>query len=135
MLIPVLDRRRLEYSFLGAGASQVITLQPAIDACGYNSGILFVRVHERNMASGQSIVFSLYYTLPAGDDPREFTASSSVTDLTLTSASPSSTPGLLYREFSAPGAFLKLVLTASQPGAGASTLYAEVSAELLLLKP
>lgn len=134
MLIPVLERRRLEYSFLGGGVNQVLTLQPAIGACGYASGILFVRVHERNMTSGQSIALELYYTLPSGDDPREFTASSSLTDVTITSASPSSTPALLYREFSSPGAFLKLVLTATQASAP-STLYAEVSAELLLLKP
>jgi hypothetical protein len=134
MLLPVLDKRRFEYSFLGGGASQEITLQPAIDVCGHVSGILFVRVHERNMTSGQSIGLGLYYTLPSGDDPREFTASSSLTDVTITSVSPSSTPALLFREFSSPGAFLKLVLTATQTSVP-STLYAEVSAELLLLKP
>lgn len=134
MLIPVLDRRRLEFSFLGGGASQVITLQPAIEACGHASGILFVRIHERNMTSGQSIVLALFYTLPSGDDPREFTYASSLTDVTITSASPSSTPALASREFTSPGAFLKLVLTASQTSVP-STFYAELSAELLLLSP
>ena len=133
MLTPVLDRRRIEYSFLSGGSSQVITLQPAIDVQEYSSGILFVRVHERNMTSGQSIALSLYYTLPSCDDSREFTSTSLLTDVTITSTSPASTPGLSYREFSGAGAYLKLVLTATQTSVP-STFYAELSAELLLRK-
>lgn len=131
MLIPVLEKRRIEYSHLGGGASQSITLHPAIEVCGFLYVHLFVRVHERNMVSGQSFSFGLYYTMPSPDDPREFTVATSLTDLSVTSTSPASTPGLVHRETSSPGAFLKLTLTATQASVP-STLYAELSAELML---
>jgi hypothetical protein len=131
LIIPVLKRRRFEFSFLAGNASQVVTLQPAIETCNYYYAHLFVRVHERSMAVGQSLALGLYYTLPSEDDPREFTDTSDLTSVTVTSASPAAVPGLLYREVSSPGAYLKLLLTASQ-ASSPSTFYAELSAELVL---
>ena len=67
-----MPRRRLDYSHLAGGASQVITLQPAVETCGYSVVHLFIRVHERNMAlSDQAFTFALYYTLPSPDDNRD----------------------------------------------------------------
>ncbi len=135
MLIPVMPRRRLDYSHLAGGASQVITLQPAVETCGYSVVHLFIRVHERNMAlSDQAFTFALYYTLPSPDDNREFTDASPIDTLAVTSASPSSAPGLVEKEITSPGAYLKLVLTVSQSIAAAGTLYAELSAALMLRK-
>lgn len=135
MLISVLERKRLDYSHLPGGASQVITLHPGIETCGYSVVHLFVRVHERNMSLGnQSFTFALYYTLPSPDDPREFTDASPIDSLAVTSAAPGSAPGLLEKEITSPGAYLKLVLTAAQSITGAGTLYAELSAALMLRK-
>lgn len=131
MLIPVMARRRLDYSHLGGGASQSITIEPALSTCGYSVLQLFVRVHERNMVSGQSFVFGLYFTLPSDDDPREFTKASTLGTLSVTSASPAAAPGLVDTELTSPGAYLKIVLTASQTSVP-TPLYAELSAVAML---
>ncbi len=131
IVIPVLKRQRFEYSFLTGVASQVVTLMPAISSSSYYYAHLFVRVHARDMTSGQSIQLALYHTLPSDDDSREFTAANSLTDVTITSASPAAVPGIVSRETSSLGAYLKLLLTATQT-TGATTFYAELSAELVL---
>ncbi|MBK8649599.1 MAG: hypothetical protein KBF43_13175 [Dermatophilaceae bacterium] len=131
IIIPVLERRRFEFSFLGGSASQMVTIQPAIEAFNFYYAHLFVRVHARDMTSGQSLVLALYYTLPSDDDPSEFTDASSISDVTITSTAPSTVPGLSSREFSSPGAYLKLLLTATQASAP-STFYTELSAALVL---
>lgn len=131
IVIPVLKRQRFEYSFLGGGASQVVTLMPAISVYSYYYAHLLVRVHARDMAAGQSILLSLYQTLPSDDDSREFTEVGALTDVTITSANPSVVPGITSRDTSSLGAYLKLLLTATQTTAP-TTFYAELSAELVL---
>lgn len=131
LIIPVLKCRRLEFSFLGGGASQMITLQPAIETCNFYYAHLFVRVHARSMAAGQSLVLGLYYTMPSDDDSKEYTDTSELTSVTITSSSPSAVPGLNHREVTSLGAYLKLLLTATQTSSP-STFYAELSADLVL---
>lgn len=133
ILIPVLKRRRFDFSHLAGGASQTVVLQPAIDAICYYYGHLLVRVHDRNMTSGQTFVFSLYYTAPSDEDTRDFTyTTSSVTDVTVDfNTSPASVPGLSQRELTSPGSYLKLELVATQASAPGK-FYAELSADLVL---
>lgn len=96
IVIPVLKRQRFEYSFLAGGASQSVTLMPAIPAYSYYYAHIFVRVHARDMVVNQSIQLALFQTLPSDDDSREFTATASLIDVTITSANPSVVPGI-YR--------------------------------------
>lgn len=131
MLLPVLNRRRFDFGFLAGTATQTVVLQPAIDVSEFYYIQLWVRVHARDMTAGQTLVFSLYNTLPCDDDQREFTEVGSFTDVTLSSAAPAATPGVAYRDGSAPGPYLKLLLTATQTSV-MSTFYAEVSAVLNL---
>jgi len=131
LIIPVLKRRRFEFSFLGGVGSQVVTLQPAIETCNFYYAHLFVRVHSRSMVAGQSLVLGLYYTMPSDEDSSEYTASTELTSVTITSSSPTAVPGLNQREVTSLGAYLKLLLTATQ-ASSPSTFYAELSADLVL---
>lgn len=128
IIVPILDRRRLDYSFLAGTATQSLTLNPAFPTCDYFNAYLFVRVHSRNMTGGQSIVFSVFHALPSDEDPREFVdESSSLADVTITDSAPTVVPGIGYRELATPGPFLKFVLLATQTSVQ-STFYAELSA-------
>lgn len=131
ILVPFLAPRRFDYSFLSASGSQVVTLEPALDTLRYSYVGLYVRVHQRDMAAGQSIVLSMFNTVPSGDDSREFVdTSSSVLDVTITSSAPTSIPGIRYDYTTRFGPYLKIILTANQALASPGTLYAELSAVL-----
>jgi hypothetical protein len=128
IIVPILDRRRLDYSFLPGSDQQSITLNPAFPTCDYLHAFLFVRVHSRAMTGGQSIVFSAFHALPSDEDPQEFVdESSSLADVTITDSVPTVVPGISYRELATPGPFLKFVLLARQTSVQ-SQFYAELSA-------
>ena len=132
MLIPVLPRRRFDFGYLAASASQSVTLHPAVDVSAAYYVQLWVRLLARDMAAGQTLVFSLYNTVPDDDDKREF-VEGVFFDLTLTSSSPSAVPSAIYREGSSPGPFIKLVLTATQSSASAPpNFYLDLSAVMTL---
>lgn len=131
-LVPFLTRRRFDYGFLASG-SQAITLEPALDTLRFSYVGLYVRVHERDMASGASFVISMFNTVPCDEDGREFVDSAtSLLDVTVTSAAPTSTPGIRYDYTTRFGPFLKIILTANQSVASPGKLYAELSAVLEL---
>ena len=131
IIVSVLDKTRLEYSYLAGTTSQSIVLRPSINVASYYYLQLFIRVHERNMSAGQSIRFALINSLPSSEDSREFVDTSNFLAVDLTSSAPTSAPGLVSGVASAPGPYLKFVATVSQ-ASSPSTLYAEVSAVLLL---
>jgi len=136
-LITALPRRRLEYSFLAGSTSQTIVLLPEIATCNYNYAGIFVRVHSRSMAAGQSLQFNLYNILPTQDDLREFVEDDGtgspypLVTVTVTSSSPVTVPRITYDTTTRVGPFLKLELKASQ-ASSPTAFYAELSAELLL---
>jgi hypothetical protein len=131
-IITVLKRRKFDYSYLAAGTSQLVVIQPAIEVHEYYTAHLFVRVHARSMSSGQSLDFGLHYTMPSDDDAREFTESSPFTSLTVTSTAPAVVPGLISRSVSDIGGYVKILMTVTQTSPSLTTLYAELSAELVL---
>ena len=137
VIIPILQTRRFDYGYLGSSASQEVTLEPAICAVGYYFISIHVRVHERNMAPGQTFVFSLFNTLPAEDDSREFSdpAVSPILTVTVTSANPTAVPGLWYGDGRLPGPYLKATLTATQPVPAVSPFFAQMSAVLMMSEP
>lgn len=133
VLIPFLAPRRFDYSFLPSGGTQVITLEAALDTQRYSYVGLYVRVHQRSMTAGQSLVISLFNTVPSDDDTSEFFDSTSVLDATVTNSAPTSTPGICYDYTTRFGPFLKIALIpANQLLASTGTLYAELSAVLEL---
>lgn len=133
VLVHFLTRRRFDYSFLPASGSQVITLEPALDTLRYSYVGLYVRVHEIAMASGQSLVISMFNAVPSDCDSREFVDSAnSVLNVTVTNTAPTNIPGICYDYTTRFGPYLKIVLTANQALASSGTLYAELSATLEL---
>lgn len=78
VIIPVLDKKIFEFSFLAAGAQDVV-LQPAIETAGFYRVRLLVRVHALNVSGGtpSNFDFKLQHTLPSDSDPQEFTDTSS----------------------------------------------------------
>lgn len=131
-VLNLLDRRRFEYSYLGGSAVQSMVLVPIIEACGYGYLVLYARAHERNMAAGQALTFSLYNILPSDEDSRDF-VETDVTgspipflSLTVNSAQPSLVPGFWSGSSRSGGPYLKLLLSATQASSPAS-FYAELS--------
>jgi hypothetical protein len=127
MILPVLEKRIFEFSFLGNAATQDIVLQPAIDVSGHYRVRLIVRVHAINAVSG-NFVFKLQHTLPSDQDPQEFT---DTTDFLTTASITNASPNIKTITGTDPQAFLKLVLRATQ-GTSGNTLYGEFSAVMVL---
>lgn len=133
LILPVLERKRFDWTYLGGGGQQQVVLQPAIDVTGFYYIQLWVRIHERSFSADQTVGMTLFETLPSNDDPREFTiTSSSFLSLSFNLGSPVSVPALLNANSTNPGAFLKLVLSAYQAATAPGTFYAELSAVLVL---
>ena len=129
IIIPVLDKRIFEFSFLGTSGTQDVVLQSAIDVSSFYRVRLLVRVHSITATTG-NFAFKLLHTLPSDSDPQEFTISSGGSEfLTLTGIT-SASPNIKTATATDPQAFLKLVLTATQ-GTSGNTLYGEFSAVLV----
>lgn len=131
--VSLMRKTRLEYSYLASSTSTTLIVRPAIATGRFYSVYMWVRVHEKNLAtSGQTIVFGLYNTFPTKEDPREFSESSAFASITMTSGS--TAPALLSSSVATnPGPYLKFALTISQPaGGGGTILYTQVSAGVTL---
>lgn len=127
MIIPVLDKRIFELSFLGNAATQDVVLQPAIDVSEHHRVRLIVRVHAINAVSG-NFEFKLQHTLPSDEDPQEFTDTA---DFLTTASITNASPNIKTITGTDPQAFLKFVLRATQ-GTSGDTLYGEFSAVMVL---
>lgn len=130
-ILNLLERKRFEFSYLPNSASQSVTIAPLIDACGYGYVALYARIHERSMAAGQTLDFSIYNILPSDEDAREFVetdvtgAPQSLFVVSITSSQPNAVPGM-YSNSSSSGPYVKLLLKATQ-ASSAATFYAEIS--------
>ena len=128
VIIPILDKRVFEFSFLGNAATQDVVLHPAVDIISYLKVKVLVRVHSITATTG-NFQFRLFNTFPSEQDPQEFTDSTAVGSATsITTASPNI---VVANSTTDAQAFLKIVLRATQ-GTSGNTLYGEFSAALLL---
>lgn len=131
-VVKLLDRRRFEYSYLPGSGTQSMVLVPLIESCGFGYLALYARVHERSMAAGQSLSFSLYNILPSDEDAREFVETDvagspvSFLNLIVNTAQPPGAPGFWWTSARSVGPYVKLVVKASQPSVPA-TFFAEIS--------
>ncbi len=132
ILVSLFDKQRFEYSYLTGGTGvQSVTLARALNVVPYYEATLLLRVHKVTLSAGQSMVFTLYNTLPSEEDPQEFTDVTTIfTSLTMNSGT--AAPSLLSARATSPQAYLKLVLTATQGSVTGTALYGEVSGCLLL---
>lgn len=128
ILVPLFEKFRMEYSYLGATASQSVNLVRALCVAPFYRVQLIIRVHALTLV-GQRIYFYLYNTLPSDVDPQDFTDySSPFLTVAINSGSP---PELVSSSSTDPGAFLTLRMLAVQSGSGAP-FYGEFSGALLL---
>jgi len=132
--VNLMNKTRLEYSYLASSTSTTLIIRPAIKTARFWYADIWVRVHEKNLATvGQTIAFNLYPAYPSREDPREFADTAVFLGLTMTSGS--TAPVLLKSTPVAtnPGPFLKFAIVISQPaGGGGTVLYTQVSAGLVL---
>lgn len=126
-VITILRKQTFDYTFLGASASETVTLHKALPVRPYYYYWLGLRVHNINIQTG-NFVLGLPNTLPYSQDPQEFTQTGTPT-LQLTVSSAATAPSLLIDSGSNLGPYLKIILTATQGTAG-NRLYAEFSAVL-----
>lgn len=127
MILPVLDKRIFEFSYLGNSATQDVVIQPAIPVHDFYRVRLIVRVHSITATTG-NFVFKLQHTLPSEQDPQEFT---DTTDFLTTASITNASPNIKTVTGTDPQAFLKLILRATQ-GTSGNSLYAEFSAVMVL---
>jgi hypothetical protein len=130
-LISVLEKIRLDFSSLPATASQSVTLRSNIHVVPYSTAALWVRVHARDMAAGQTLRLALRNSLPSAEDPREFVDPTDMLAVDITSSAPTAIPGIGWDSSSRIGPYLNLVAIATQTSVS-TTFYADVSVELLL---
>lgn len=132
---PLFDKRTFEFSYLGGGAAQIVTLQSMIDCIPYGFVCLLIRVHRLTALTGtQSLAFRLYNILPSEEDPQDFvdmTGGSLQPVAFVTIQSGTTAPSLLLDSANGPGPFLKCVATATQTSAP-TTFFVEASGGLLL---
>lgn len=127
ILLPVLDKRVFEFSYLGTAATQDVVIQPAIDCSAFYRVRLVVRVHSITATTG-NFVFKLQHTLPSEQDPLEFT---DTTDFLTTASITNASPNIKTITGTDPQAFLKITVRATQ-GTSGNTLYGEFSAVLVM---
>lgn len=126
-MFEILPKRQLDFSFLGAGGTQIITVRRALRVSAFYYFWAGIRIHNLVIGTGQMRLLA-YETLPNGGDPQEFTGT--LARITLTMDSTDVAPKLEIFSNQNLGPYLKFVLEVTQGTAG-DRLYAELSAVLL----
>lgn len=128
VIVPVLEKRVFEYSYLGASpAFQDVVINPAVDVGAWYRVRLVVLVHQISATTG-NFVFKLQHTFPMDQDRQEFI---DTTDFLATASITNASPNIKTISGTDPQGYLKILLRASQGTAG-NTLYGEFSAYLVL---
>lgn len=144
IIVPVLEKRIFEFSFLSSAAEQDVVIHPAIDVGAWYRVRLVVLVHQLTAASagagsGAYFKFLMHHTFPSENDRQlfqntdtgdEFLVSPEITS-SGGSNNVSSADNIRTATATDPQAYLRLTLRAKQH-ATPSTLYGEFSAYLVL---
>ncbi|MCA9654411.1 MAG: hypothetical protein KC501_31120 [Myxococcales bacterium] len=121
-------KRGLDFSFLPASTSQTVTVRKALRVSPYYYYWLGIRIHNIDIGNAtSSIALNVYNTLPYGQDPQEFSATTASMSLTVSQAD--TAPKLEITTASNLGPYFKIQLVATG-GSAVARLYAEVSAVL-----
>lgn len=129
IIIPVVQKRTFEYSYLSGTGTQDVVLHPGVDVSAWYYAKILVLVHKIDAVSG-SFAVRLQHSFPTDDDRQEFVISSS--DFLAVSSISSASPNIKASSTgSDPHAYLKMLLTATQ-GTGGDRLYGEFSVYLVL---
>lgn len=52
VIVPILQQRQFDFSYLAGSATEVIPLHAALPAVPFKSGLIAVRIHTNNLQSG-----------------------------------------------------------------------------------
>lgn len=127
IMVPVLEKRIFEYSYLGTAATQDVVINPAVDVGAWYRVRLVVLVHQISATSG-NFIFKLQHTFPTEQDRQEFV---DTTDFLTTANITNASPNIKTISGTDPQGYLKILLRATQ-GTSGNSLYAEFSAYLIL---
>lgn len=127
IIVPVLEKRIFEYSYLGTAATQDVVINPAVDVGAWYRVRLVVLVHQISATSG-NFIFKLQHTFPTEQDRQEFV---DTTDFLTTASITNASPNIKTISGTDPQGYLKILLRATQ-GTSGNSLYAEFSAYLIL---
>lgn len=129
IIVPIVEKRIFEFSFLGSTATQDVVLHPALDVGAWFRVRLVVLVHQYSVASGSFSVLA-QHTFPSELDRQEFVVSSTgdeFIDYPITA-----TPNLQSASATDPQGYLKILLRADQTTTGGDALYGEFSVYAIL---
>jgi hypothetical protein len=132
-MVTLFRKQIFDFTFLGAGASQTITIKRALPIIPFYYYWLGVRCHNRVIPGSGSFTIQLPNTLPSSQDPQEFTESGTP-QLLITVNSGTAVPSLQIDTTTFLGPYVKVQLIANQVTAS-QQLYAELSAVLFSRKP
>lgn len=131
ILVPLMEQRHLDFSYLAGSAQEVLTLHTALPVVPYKTGLLMVRVHTNDIPSGGSILLRLYPTLPSQTDGRQFTNTAlAVGEITVDDGD--SAPIYLHTALSSISAAYLLVQVHATQATSTQKFAAQLSADLML---
>ena len=136
IIVPIIEKRIFEYSFLGGAATQDVVLHPAVDVGswyrarggGDDHRRHVALVHQITATSG-NFVIKLQHTFPTEHDRQEFV---DTTDFLTTASITNASPNIKTITGTDPQGYLKVLLRATQGGTSGHTLYGEFSLYLVL---
>ena len=128
IIVPIIEKRIFEYSFLGGAATQDVVLHPAVDVGSWYRGRAVALVHQITATSG-NFVIKLQHTFPTEHDRQEFV---DTTDFLTTASITNASPNIKTITGTDPQGYLKVLLRATQGGTSGHTLYGEFSLYLVL---
>ncbi len=127
IIVPIVEKRIFEHSYLAMSTSQDVVLHPALDVGSWYRVRLVVLVHQYSVTSGSFDILA-QHTFPSELDRQEFVISgSNFLSLTLTSS-----PNIQSVTGTDPQAYLKILLRATQPTTTGATIYGEFSVYAVL---
>jgi hypothetical protein len=127
IIVPILEQRVFEYSYLAGTNTQDVVLHPGVDVGNWYRVRLVVLVHQITASTG-NFVFKLQHAFPCESDRQEFVDTS---DFLATASITSNSPNIKTITGTDPQAYLKVILRATQV-TSSTTLYGEFSAYLVL---
>lgn len=124
------SKRQFDYTYLAASTSTSITIRRALKVPRFYYYWVAMRIHHREIQSG-TFTLQVFQTLPAAQDPQEFSLGTPSMSLTCSTPATDAPPALKTTTSNNLGPYFKVVMNCAQ-GSGTAPIrfYAELSAVL-----
>ena len=130
IIVPIVEKRVFESSYLPNGTFQDVVLHPAVDVGAWYRVRPVILVHQISVTSG-NFVLKLQHTFPSENDRQEFVDTG--TDFLATASITNASPNIkTVASGTDPQGYLKVILRASQTTTTGAILYGEFSVYLVL---